>query len=1775
MYILSKTIKSLFSLLVFQLIMLTISGQSLRNNWIDYSKTYYRFPVTPAATIPTSTSSALPSNQEHLADYNCLYRISYATLMSYGLQNVPVEQFQFWRNGSQVAVYTYPSTGVMGPDGFIEFWGLHNDGKTDRDLYRFSNYQSHDRWSMFSDTAWYYLTVNAAGNNLRITDAPNNALSSQLTPDSFFMHTITVSPRTNRNLGNATPISGAEVRSSTFDVGEGWATKRNNTVFSVPFTNLFPLYNTANTISVRFSMQGAGQLTSNITLELNDSAIGTKSYRNYRLDSSVYSGIALSRINATSNGSCTIDFNSSTSGFNYQLSKIQFTYPRSFTFNNTDPAFVFDLAANANGNLLKIVRFDNSPDPKILIDLTNQRRYTAISVADTLWFQLEPSATQRSLVLTTLNTANSSVVRQVSTLVQRNFINYGDVANQGNYLIISNKKLLNDNGSNRVEEYRAYRSSPEGGNYVAKVYDIEELTEQFAYNILKHPLAIRNFLRYARSTFSSSPKAVFLIGRGATYDYATGATDAEFLNLVPTWGQPASDNLLAADNNENVTPATPIGRLGAITGAEVKDYLEKVKAFEAIQNDQDSYKAWEKKTIHMIGGNDANIVGTLRTYMNNYAATISDTLVGANVSSYERLNNPNTATNNAEIQSAVKDGVGILSYFGHSSAVSIDFNLNNPNELAMTTGRYPLFIANGCKASEFFDLNTLRYNQRRLTLSERFVLPKDKGAIAFLSSTTVGILQYLDRFTSRWYKAASTTHYGKTLGDIHQETIRQMMLSYTTFDQNARLTSEEYHLHGDPAIRLFPLSKPDYIIDSTSISFIPQQPTAADDSVKYQFTIRNDGKATNDTILVKLTRQFPDNSLQVIKTFSVTKLPNSQTFSGSLPIRGSKEDGRNFLKVEVDYNNKVAENQEDNNSASKSFWIEPKGLKPVVPEQYSIVNSWPVDLVATTHEMKIDSGLFRVEMDTTALFNSPLLYALEDSSRNGVVRFTPANTLLPGKVYYWRTAQKVNGTTGSWQTSSFTYRPGDASGFNQEHFYQHAQSAYRTMRLDSATRRFKFNPKANNLYIVHGIYPTSAGEDLQFSVTPNGSSFIYSACLGQSIIFNVFDSLSFAAFKNPAQVSGTVGGCAPNTAGRTYNFEFKYFSAANRKMIMDFMDSIPTGQYVVARLVLDPPHDSSKVEYWKRDTAVFGSGNSVYHRFMKQGFYAIDSLTLPRTFSVVYRQNDTVNFKPQWVMSDGLYDLPVMSSDIQMIDTTGTLTSPLIGPARSWASMQWRPDASFTEENGLATDIIKTYVLGIKNNGAADTLFALNALQDFSFNGGNTIDASVYPYLKLAQQTNDADNATPVQLNYWRVYYDPAAEGSLAPEELFYFGNKFSGSRTDTLQLYRDSLYFKIAFRNLGAVAYSDSLWVNVQIEDSLGKVTPLANYKARALAAGDSINVLASMPLTDQQLVGSKKLRISVNGQGQQPELELSNNSMYYDFFVTWDGSVPGYKIFNGTGNWSEDAKWLPVGKPTCTDKVIINGNCTVDIGSAVCDTLLVNTGGVLQLNQSSAKLNMGCSEVGGNKLATVKGSLLMSNGTLQLNGGMMVESGATLQQSGGSIILDPNADNSGNSLNIGQSNSASSATPYATLCIGSPDPVSGSYTLGTPFTAGTVSFSGGTLVFVDPPVSADAFSLYWNQAGVGTINYDPAHTTIFGGNQSPAINQASSSHFKVMNSATSPIGQASMGSVIIRTSLVPQREVIFEGSAAYILWVIGQLKIEDNSILRVKAPVDLRVNQ
>ncbi len=77
---------------------LWVQAQAFNNEWIDYSKPYYKFKVGKSG----------------------LYRINQSILPT-ELRNIPAEQFQLWRNGVEIPVYTSVPSGVLPANGYLEF----------------------------------------------------------------------------------------------------------------------------------------------------------------------------------------------------------------------------------------------------------------------------------------------------------------------------------------------------------------------------------------------------------------------------------------------------------------------------------------------------------------------------------------------------------------------------------------------------------------------------------------------------------------------------------------------------------------------------------------------------------------------------------------------------------------------------------------------------------------------------------------------------------------------------------------------------------------------------------------------------------------------------------------------------------------------------------------------------------------------------------------------------------------------------------------------------------------------------------------------------------------------------------------------------------------------------------------------------------------------------------------------------------------------------------------------------------------------------------------------------------------------------------------------------------------------------------------------------------------------------------------------------------------------------------------------------------------------
>jgi len=159
--------KLLLSIIILCTSLFTFS-QPYGNEWIDYSKSYYKVRIWKAG----------------------IYRISYQALdAAIPLATVKGDNFQLFHMGQEIPIYV--TTGnTLGSTDYIEFYGKKNDGTFDLELFNGNaDWQANPSRSFFSDTAAYFLTWNDSINNKRMLDTIY-AISSPPLKESYCMHTV-------------------------------------------------------------------------------------------------------------------------------------------------------------------------------------------------------------------------------------------------------------------------------------------------------------------------------------------------------------------------------------------------------------------------------------------------------------------------------------------------------------------------------------------------------------------------------------------------------------------------------------------------------------------------------------------------------------------------------------------------------------------------------------------------------------------------------------------------------------------------------------------------------------------------------------------------------------------------------------------------------------------------------------------------------------------------------------------------------------------------------------------------------------------------------------------------------------------------------------------------------------------------------------------------------------------------------------------------------------------------------------------------------------------------------------------------------------------------------------------------------------------------------------------------------------------------------------------------------------------------------------------------
>ena len=314
---------------------LLVHSQQLNNEWIDYSKTYYKFKIAVTG----------------------LYRITANDLNTVGLANEGVENFQLWRNGQQVPLFTSVATGAIGA-GYIELYGQQNDGTLDKQLYRTPGLQLSDELSLQTDSSAYFLTVNRAGNNLRFTNTPNDIAGNLLLPEPYFMYRLRHNFRTRVHRGFAVPAGSEYLYSSSYDIGEMMSSQDiyPNAPLTVNFNNLAVATAGPNAI-FRASMAGSAPNFRNYKIEINNNVVKDTSISRFAAVINVNSSVGLSVISA-GNASFKISNNSTALTDRIVSGFLELTYPRTFNFGNAT-GFPFTLQPSATAKYVEITNFNN------------------------------------------------------------------------------------------------------------------------------------------------------------------------------------------------------------------------------------------------------------------------------------------------------------------------------------------------------------------------------------------------------------------------------------------------------------------------------------------------------------------------------------------------------------------------------------------------------------------------------------------------------------------------------------------------------------------------------------------------------------------------------------------------------------------------------------------------------------------------------------------------------------------------------------------------------------------------------------------------------------------------------------------------------------------------------------------------------------------------------------------------------------------------------------------------------------------------------------------------------------------------------------------------------------------------------------------------------------------------------------------------------------------------------------------------------------------------
>lgn len=1435
---------------------LVAHAQPYGNEWIHYDQQYWYFKVWQDG----------------------FRRIDSTTLANAGFPvgTVDPHTIQLYARNKQVPIHVEgEQDGVFNSGDYIEFYGRKNDAWMDSTLWDDPAHINNPYYSLYNDTIRYYLTWGSQAGALRTIDSGSSNWAAYA-PLPWVWRTTLLTYPVAYQTGSRTQV-GASL--CTIGEGEGYFHDQiiasvgadGTSTYSIATPDLYtgPQAPPSTYRLVVAGLNNPGGISCNdhhLRLQHGGTTYADTVFRGYKLikfelslpASSVSSPTVVYAISVHDQVCASLppDYPDVMSPAWQSL-----RYPGTFLFGNSAN---IEVPASADSSLMT---FPAEPGTVVYAWAPDglHRTVAVYSTGNSYNAVLPPNAQGMAVSL-----ARPAGILPMGPLKPVNGTGTFHDPAQGltdSALVIVTHPLL----MAAAQQYANYRQTSLANPCNTVLANVEELYDQFGGGIRKHPLAIRNYLRFVYNNAPSRPKGLFLVGKGVravttgSYVYQLGSrvdTVAAAANLVPPIGWPNSDLLYGLNLNgdqPNVL-SVPVGRLAARNSTQVLDYLAKVDSVE-----HQPPAAWMKNILHFRGGNTASEWSQFDAALNSYQAIAEDTSFFGRVTKFVKNGTGVIEQASADsVANLIGQGVTLMTFFAHAYGGGFDITTDVPTNYQWH-GKFPTVIGNSCYTG---DLNL--YDNS--STSESFVLAHNAGAVAFLASSDLGLAGALQLYTTYFYRSFSQLNYGKSIGEHQRYAVEnELALGGTEHVNNA----ETMLLHGDPMLVMNSPKLPDLDIALADVLTIPAQVTADVDSFQVRVVFRNIGRGTHQPFTIALERSIPATGFSFPPLFQQVAMNAFQdTAYFTLPTTvGQNGTGLNNLQVRLDLDpDQIAELDDfGNNTATMQVNITVGDLLPVDPYEFAVVPNSTTMLSASTGDPFAQVRTYLFQIDTTDLFNSPVMEQHSVSAPGGVVQWQPnsiyaLNSGQDSVVYFWRcTLDSAGQGVFNWHESSFQHISGK-QGWGQAHYFQFKNDGFNLIDYNRPARRFDFQDDMHQIGCevwgenYNQVYWT---KDLELQDGQGCSN-------KEALVVGVVDPFDFSTWMSRYNGAGRYYGNV-NDNGSCRNRQEKYFIfRENYHAQMDSLGSmlsnhIPDGHYVVVYTFLR----------LLRDSVAASTAMAALHSL---GATNLFNGTVPDSVPYIFfcKKGDLSSVQEVW--GDSATAHINMTAQFQLNARSGSIRSPRSATALAWQDMSWR------SAQQAPYDSVRMVLTGITPQGTEQPLLDLPG-----YSGNVDIQAvapaSQFPQLRVQGRfwNDTVVIPQPSQLKRWHLLGVPAPECALDPPAGYYLhmDSVFQGQNAAVM----------VSVHNIGQVPM-DSLLMTAWVTDH-NNVAHRVHYKYNApLPVGGILR--DTIRFNTQQFPGPNSILIEANPVDtltqayDQPEQFHFNNIAQLRFLTLQDLENP-----------------------------------------------------------------------------------------------------------------------------------------------------------------------------------------------------------------------------------------------------------------------------------------------